>query len=173
MSKELHPVVELLLARMKSHPEEFMDEYLFSELEPVTHYGNGRWEAVLRAVCKNANETELEAINEALRPIRLNQAHEHMMDELCNGEERRRKEREAREAEERRYYALQQSQLRASTVNNDMSALGHPGQFITDYDYSTQTMRIKDTHTGAVTAVSHDQLEDKGFVATIKKALGI
>ena len=175
--EKMHEVVQLLLARMKSHPEEFMDEYLFSDLEPVTHYGNGRWEAVLRAVCKNANEAELEAVNEALRPIRLNQAHEHMMDELCNGEERRRKEREAREAEERRYYALQQSQLGAgmkqTNALSQLSALGHPGQFITDYDYSTQTMRIKDTHTGAVTAVSHDQLEDKGFVATIKKALGI
>lgn len=100
-SEELHPVVELLLARMKSHPEEFMDEYMFSELEPVTHYGNGRWEAVLRVVCKNANEAELEAVNEALRPIRLNQAHEHMMDELCNGEERRRKQREDEEYYER------------------------------------------------------------------------
>lgn len=158
-SEELHPVVELLLARMNTHPEEFMDEYLFSELEPVNHYGNGRWEAVLRAVCKNANEAELEAVNEALRPIRLNQAHEHMMDELCNGEERRRKEREAREAEERRYYALQQQAAMNQTYTtqqanalNQLSSLGPPvpGTF-----YETQAPI------------------GLGLVGSIKKGLGI
>ena len=165
MSKELHPVVELLLARMKSHPEEFTEEYLFSEVSPNTPYVGERWGGILRVVLQNGSEVEIEALNEALRPIRLKQAHEYMMDELCNGDERRRKMREEREAEERRYYAMQQAQVK--------SMPNTPRGFITDYDHATQTMRIKNTHTGAVTAVSHDQLEDKGFVATIKKALGI
>ena len=175
----LHPVVELLLARMKSHPEEFTDGYLCSELEPVDHYGNGRWEGVLRAVCKNGNEAELEAVNDALRSIRLGQAHEWMMDELFNGEERRRKAREEQAYERNLSAALRSGTAQPGAlipITNpyaNVAQLGHPGQFITDYDYATQTMRIKDTHTGAVTAVSHDQLEDKGFVATIKKALGI
>lgn len=160
MSEELHPVVELLLARMKSHPEEFTDEYLFSELSPVDHYGNGRWEAVLRAVCKNGNEAELEAINEALRPIRLNQAHEYMMDELCNGEERRRKQREAKEAEERRYYAMQQQAAmnqaytaQQAKVLSQLGALGGPNLQGTFYETQAPT--------------------GLGLGATIKKALGV
>ena len=167
--KKVHPVVELLLARMKSHPEEFQE-------------GMCRWNFVLHKVLDNGNEADLEAINEGLRPIRLAEAHEWMMDELLNGEDRRRQEQEDREYE-KRLMANQASSLSASLRNaispavqrvyDQMQQLGHPGQFITDYDYSTQTMRIKDTHTGAVTAVSREQIEDKGFVATMKKALGI
>lgn len=81
MGTELHPVVQLLLARMKSHPEEFQA-------------GMNRWDWILHKVQDNGTEAELEALNEALRPIRLDEAHEQMMDELCNGDERRRKSNE-------------------------------------------------------------------------------
>ena len=86
--KEVHPVVELLLARMKSHPEEFQA-------------GMNRWDFVLHKVLDNGNEADLEAINEGLRPIRLAEAHEWMMDELLNGDDRRRKEQEDRDYEKR------------------------------------------------------------------------
>lgn len=171
MSKELHPVVELLLARMKSHPEEFAN-------------GASRWGWMINDVMDHGTGEECAALKAGLRPIRLQEVHEVVLDELCNGEERRRKEQEEQEEYERTARtALGAGSMGASLRNalspavrqayDQMQQLGHPGQFITDYDYATQTMRIKDTHTGAVTAVSHDQLEGKGFVATMKKALGI
>lgn len=162
--KKVHPVVELLLARMKSHPEEFQA-------------GMNRWDWVIHKVQDNGNEADLEALNEALRPIRLAEAHEWMMDELLNGDDRRRQEQEDREYE-KRLMANQASSMGASLRNAispavqqvyDQMQLGHPGQFITDYDYSTQTMRIKDTHTKQVTSIP----ANSGMVATIKKALGI
>lgn len=173
MSEELHPVVELLLARMKSHPEEFAN-------------GASRWGWMINDIMDHGTGEECAALKAGLRPIRLQEVHEVVLDELCNGEERRRKEQEEYERTART--ALGAGSMGASLRNTitpalqridertyaqQLNQLGHPGQFITDYDYSTQTMRIKDTHTGAVTAVSHDQLEDKGFAATIKKALGI
>ena len=167
-SEELHPVVELLLARMKSHPEEFAN-------------GASRWGWMINDIMDNGSDEERAALKAGLRPIRLQEVHEVVLDELCNGEERRRKEQEEYERTART--ALGAGSMGASLRNalspavqqayDQMQQLGHPGQFITDYDYATQTMRIKDTHTGAVTAVSHDQLENKGFVATIKRTLGI
>ena len=177
MSEELHPVVKLLLARMKSHPEEFVPEK--GDERYVTRGAEAdRWWRAMSEVQEFANEQEKKAIAAKLRELRLQQAHEWVMDELCNGEERRRKEEE-----DRKYYLQQaagaQHALRAGTINSDMNSLYNqyqnalPGQYITDYDYATQNMRIKDTHTGATTTASREQLEDKGFVATMKKALGI
>lgn len=168
--KKVHPVVELLLARMKSHPEEFQA-------------GMNRWDFVLHKVLDNGNEADLEAINEGLRPIRLAEAHEWMMDELLNGEDRRRQEQEDREYE-KRLLANQASSMGASLRNaispalqqtydqiqeQQLNQLGHPGQFVTDYDHSAQVLRIKDTHTKQVTSIP----ANSGMVATIKKALGI
>lgn len=100
--KKVHPVVELLLARMKSHPEEFQ-------------VGMNRWDFVLHKVLDNGNEADLEAINEGLRPIRLAEAHEWMMDELLNGEDRRRQEQEQEELEyEKRLMARQAMRISAN-----------------------------------------------------------
>lgn len=155
--KELHPVVELLLARMKSHPEEF---------ETATN----RWDWVLHRVQDNGSEAELEALNDGLRLIRLSEAHDWMLDELCNGEERRRKEEEDR-AYERKMMAQQVQRPMIPLTNQyaNVAQLGHPGQFITDYDHATQNLIIKDTHTKQITSIPGDS----GMVATIKKALGI
>lgn len=78
MSNNLHDVVKLLLARMESHPEEFLTSL------------DGRWREIIIQVRDYATKEENDAIDVGLRPIRLQQAHELMMDELCNGEERRR-----------------------------------------------------------------------------------
>lgn len=82
MADNLHDVVKLLLKRMESHPEEF---------------GTGptnRWGWMLNDVLSNCSEEEAAAIKEGLRPIRLQEIHETVMDELLNGDERRRAEKE-------------------------------------------------------------------------------
>jgi hypothetical protein len=82
---EPHAVVRLLLKRMESHPEEFGQ-------------GTGnRWGNIIEEITEYGNEADTAAVNAKLRDIRLQEAHEEMMDELCNGPERRRKEEEERE----------------------------------------------------------------------------
>lgn len=82
---ELHPVVQLLLGRMKSHPEEF------------EHKNFGRWQYALEVIQEHGSAEEVAALDEAMRVIRLEEAHVWALDELCNGEERR--------AEEKKQYA--------------------------------------------------------------------
>ena len=86
MSNNLHDVVKLLLARMKSHPKEFMT-------------GSHRWHDVVDIVRDYATKEENDALDVGLRPIRLQQAHELMMDELLNGDERRHREQEEQDYE--------------------------------------------------------------------------
>lgn len=108
MAEILHPVVKLLLARMESHPEEFEDEYLMSALSPID--GSGRWHGAIRAVNANGTTEDKVALNAKLNSIRMAQTHEWVMDELCNGDERRRKQEEEHEYERN---LMQQSQLKA------------------------------------------------------------
>jgi hypothetical protein len=83
---EPHDVVKLLLARMESHPEEFKSHA-------------DRWDRVLLEILEHGNEAEIAAIHASVRNIRLAEAHEVAMDELCNGPDKRRKEAEENEYE--------------------------------------------------------------------------
>ena len=76
---EMHEVVTLLLARMESNPEEF-------------ERGMSRWAWMLEGVMTNCSEEERAALHAGLRPIRLKQLYEDVMDELFNGPERRAEE---------------------------------------------------------------------------------
>jgi hypothetical protein len=89
MPPDLHSVTKLLLARMESHPEEFHDEYLMTQVRPSVR--EGRWSPVLRGIEAAGTLADKEAIERGLYPIRMGQVHEWMMDELCNGDERRRR----------------------------------------------------------------------------------
>lgn len=79
--KKLHAMVELLLARMESNPEEFTLE-------------EDRWGYPITTVEEYGSPEDTAALKKKLRGIRLDEAHKWMMDELLNGEERRRGERE-------------------------------------------------------------------------------
>lgn len=92
---EPHEVVKLLVARMESHPEEF------------ERSAGGRWYGTIGDITEWGNETDKAAMNAKLRDIRLQEAHEDMMDELLNGPERRR--REAEEAEYERNLIMQRA----------------------------------------------------------------
>jgi hypothetical protein len=92
MVDEVHPVVELLIARMESHPEEFKDDYLMSELSPAN--GSERWLRAIQAIRNHGSEQDNAALSARLRDIRMQQIHEWTMDELLNGDDRRRAEEE-------------------------------------------------------------------------------
>ena len=87
---EPHEVVKLLLKRMKSHPEEFK-----GKAGPY----HDRWYEYINGVHTYGSEADKAAMAAGLREIRLAGIHEQVMDELCNGEERRRKENEEQEYE--------------------------------------------------------------------------
>jgi hypothetical protein len=104
MADEIHPVVKLLIARMESHPEEFKDDYLMTELRPAN--GSGRWLRATQAIQDHGSKRDVEALNAALSKIYMQYIHDWVMDELFNGEDRRREEEEVK----KRVW-LQQQQL--------------------------------------------------------------
>jgi hypothetical protein len=110
VDNEPHAVVRLLLKRMESHPEEF-------------RLGNGRWAEWLDLLIPFVTEAE----RVLLRGPMMQEIHEQVMEELCNGPERRRKE--AEESEYERHLAasvrhMKQQQLRVGTLSGDMNPLG-------------------------------------------------
>ncbi len=91
MADEPHEVVKLLLARMESHPEEFRLK------DPSYH---DRWYNHMSAINTYGNEADKAALAAKVRDIRMGVIHEEVMEELLNGEDRRRKEEEDREYEQ-------------------------------------------------------------------------
>jgi hypothetical protein len=155
MADNLHDVVELLLARMKSHPEEFAA-------------GSSRWGWMVEEVLQHCSNEERDAIKEGLRPIRLKEVHEHVMDELCNGEERRRKEREEDETRMRQYQ-MQQQYAAAQNMQ--------PGQYMAVSSPSTLGIGAATPSQGLYVTSGNLQLGnetlDEGILKKIKGALGI
>lgn len=66
--QEIHPAVALLLARMDSHPQEFIDDR--------------RWAHKYQAFKTHWNFTEKKLFSQKMRDIRLQAMHEELMKEL-------------------------------------------------------------------------------------------
>lgn len=98
--KEVHPLVELLLARMKSHPEEFKKGNRYD-----------RWWAALDALQRYGSDADSAAIDAALRPIMLDDAHSEALDELLNGDERRRRQLDAQDNAASQIYAAKSQMI--------------------------------------------------------------
>ena len=78
MSKELHPVVELLLARMKSHPEEFCGAYDgYGSEGPHT-----RWSKWLRQLREHTTTEEQALLDVSVREVRMVRIYHEVMQEL-------------------------------------------------------------------------------------------
>lgn len=107
MADELHDVVKLLLARMESHPEEFGGSLMVQDSR------EDRWWSIVRDVREHGTKAEREALDAAMRKVKLHRAHEMMMDELCNGDERRRRQQEEDDYE-RTMLAQQQAAMNPS-----------------------------------------------------------
>lgn len=121
MSEDIHDVVKLMLARMDSHPEEFEgsgDGFVTDDVD--------RWWKPLVAIRDFGSEEENALIKAKLREIRLQKAHETAMDELLNGEDRRRKEEEEREYERTLLKNLQNQAYTSALQNQMPGALNNP-----------------------------------------------
>ena len=111
MADEPHEVVKLLLARMESHPEEFRIG------DGVFHL---RWSRQIDMIHDHGREADKAALNAKLRDIIMDEVHEQVMDELCNGPERRRKEAEENDYERNlsKSLALTQRQMSQQVQQN-------------------------------------------------------
>ena len=100
-----HPLITLLLKRMESHPNEFLDPPL-------------RWQTIFTDARVHARSEDSEKLQRALSDLCMNRLHEQAMDELLNGDDRRAEERERREKADAlmRVQALQSAQLPLGTL---------------------------------------------------------
>ena len=108
MEDNTHPLVELLAARAKSHPQEFLDE----------HESGGRWLHALVVIERSGTAEDKALIAKTIGRVRMDEAHEWALDELLNGEERRAEERRNKELMLQQSQALmrQQAQARARAL---------------------------------------------------------
>ena len=95
---ENHPLVDLMLARMESHPHEF---------DGI----NNRWVPAIIDIEDYAPPEQAALVKAKIAAIRLDAAHHKAMDELLNGEERRRQKAEVEAM--RNTYAQQVQQAQA------------------------------------------------------------
>lgn len=86
--EEVHPVVTLLVERMKSHPEEF--EPLPPNTPVAEEDPRSRWSYAIYEIMEYGTDADIAMLDEHLRAIRLDKTHQLVLDELLNGEERRR-----------------------------------------------------------------------------------
>ena len=121
MVDKIHPVVELLAARMESNPEEF----------PVNPNGQlpimGRWAPWLAQAEHLMNDAERMLLYTKAKEVIFQRIHEEVMDELFNGDERRAKEAEERELILTSALAQQQLAAHQNAVGRYQNAIGQLG----------------------------------------------
>lgn len=102
MADELHPAVELLLARMDSHPEEFVSDTL-----PVYGSRADVLRKLVHNVLDNVEGPQVLPVKEKLDQLYLDMYHKELMDELLSGDDKRAQEAATQEAARQQAYAAQ------------------------------------------------------------------
>ena len=158
MEVNIHPVVRLLVARMESHPEEFSD----SGNTIAADYPEGdRWWRALSMVREYGSEEEREIIQTQIRVIRLNNTHEWVLDELLNGEDRRRAQRQEEE------YKIQQYQMQKQAYATQASPYIQAAGALQN---STGASGLSGTRTNTINTLSTAQ---PGYIDNLRKAPGL
>lgn len=102
MADKLHPAIELLLARMDSHPEEFVSDNL-----PVYGSRADVLRKLVENVLDNVEGPQVLPIKEKLDQLYLDMYHKELMDELLSGDDKRAQEAATQEAAKQQAYAAQ------------------------------------------------------------------
>lgn len=160
MDTNIHPAVELLLARMKSHPEEFPR-------------GGGRWAGLLENMQELLSEEEASLITSHMRTIRLDEFHADIMDELLNGPERRA-EAERQRAEElaQQQARIQQQAALVQKLNNAVMGTAQQQQAPWEqYQSALSSSLYADSISTPPTIRIGSETLDEGIIKNIKKAL--
>jgi hypothetical protein len=148
---ENHPLVDLMLARMDTHPEEFDGS-------------NNRWYTTLIDIDEYAPPEQAALIKAKIAAIRLDAAHHRAMDELLNGEERRRQKAEVELVRNTYAQQAQQSALRQQlqgyqNAANTLQGAYPPGSWLSAADVQPTQLKL-----GSETL-------DEGILKKIKGAL--
>ena len=118
MESEHHPLVNMLLTRIKSHPEEFV--YTGLGQAKLAIRTPMRWDYAIRIIKEHGTNKDNEAIHRAIKLAAMNAAHEWAMDELMNGPERRSQEKQLTEA---RMLEAQKALTQRATAQQVMSGI--------------------------------------------------
>lgn len=158
MTDEVHPLVTLLVARAKSHPEEFKRER--------ADKGGDRWWMALDTILRNGTDADKALIDSTVGRIAMDEAHAWALDELLNGEERRAAERREAEEAEKRYaaQALKSYHTGQARPSGLFSQLGQAQQAQSAYNNSLSN---------TISRISRDDSLSEGMLQQIKTALGI
>lgn len=173
MADNIHPVVELLAARMESHPEEFRI------YDNSTLAIGGRWETWISQIRPFMNEAEHRLLFNKSKEAFLQRVHEEVLDELMNGEERRAQEKRERDLEMQRLMAqAQQNTLRPGQYAQVQSlstlqgmGIGNvaPSQPLVIQSGGKEAMRIQ---ANGDIQIGNETL-DEGMLKQIKRKLGL
>lgn len=159
MTNNIHPVVELLAARMESHPEEFEDG--------LSH----RWGVWMSRLAPFVTEAE----RVLLRGPVMQDIHEEVLDELMNGPERRAEEQRKRDEEVQRHIAQQQA-AQQHQLQRYQNAVSQRGVYDVDRDMyrNAQTLGLSgQSPMGTVATTGTGATLSKSAINQIKQALGI
>lgn len=172
-SQEVHPLVELLLARMKSNPGEFCPTTLgANERTPIRPDEAQRWRPALRVIDEYGSEADKQAIAEALGALRMDHAHQWALDELLNGEERRRKEHDLRDLWELVTRDARHQNMQNMQNQYALDQLNALKGYSIEEDLARDELLIKNLKANDITAISRDYIEKrKGTWDEIKKLL--
>jgi hypothetical protein len=107
---KVHPLVELLVARAKSHPEEFVNG------TPDTLSATNRWWHAVDVIRRDGTVEDNAVLDKVIGRMAMDKAHEWAMDELMNGEQRRAYQR--RQAEEDAKTFQKALQAQKPTIQN-------------------------------------------------------
>lgn len=156
MADNIHPVVELLAARMESHPEEFRI------YDNSTLAIGGRWETWISQIRPFMNEAEREVLFGEVKKVFLQRVHEEVLDELMNGGERRAEAKRERE-EAMRWRGQQQyaSQLQQATLASQLPGTYLQGADLYNNQIAPMTLRLG------------NETIDEGLINSIKRKLGL
>ena len=126
MTEEIHALTSLILARMESHPEEFKERD-----------GQSRWWAALEAIQEFGAPTDKKALADKRSKLMMDDAYEWAMDELCNGDERRRKHQEDMEYERT---MMQQHQLKMQQAVTQQQHQNYTNQLVNALQSTKESM---------------------------------
>lgn len=160
---EVHPLVELMLKRMESHPEEF-EGNLASEYSEDVY----RWNTALNEIIEYGSEADKTALHAGLREVRLEAAHRWALDELLNGLNRRKEEEQKQPAANTSIIQAQMAKAQAHIAQSQaqaqmQNALGAYGQYANTLASVTNNSTLQ----------LGDEKIDATLIKKIKGALGI
>jgi hypothetical protein len=111
---KVHPLVELLVARAKSHPEEFVTG------GPDTLSVTNRWWHAIDVIRREGTAEDNAVLDNVIGRMAMDKAHEWALDELMNGEQRREDQRRQAENEARAFQKALKAQSPTTQKLSDM-----------------------------------------------------